>query len=175
VRDEAKRKADSGAVELGARRCRDAAGVKVALVAAAALAGLVLTVQAEARPACTAGAHVSAGVTYRTFCGPARATVHIGGKTLVFAGGSCQRGTFTINIGTITLPPGKPKYRYFGMTIFGNRDGVYKDQAVSWQLPNGQHDSLFHATVVLKNGRSQGTFSGTTLADHVKGSGTFHC
>lgn len=145
------------------------------LLLAAVAAALVWTTQASSRPACTPGVRTAGGVTYRTFCGPARATLHIGGKTLVFTGGSCQRATFTINIGTITLPPGKPKYRYFGMTIFGNRDGVYQDQAVSWQLPDGEHNSLFHATVVLKNGRSQGTFSGSTLADHVKGSGSFHC
>ena len=149
--------------------------MRLLVLAAGLAAALVWTTQASPRAACTPGARTAGGATYRTFCGPARATVHIRGKTLVFAGGSCQRGTFTINIGTITLPPGKPKYRYFGTTVFGNRDGVYKDQAVSWQLPNGQHESLFHATVVLKNGRSQGTFSGETLADHVKGTGTFHC
>jgi len=149
--------------------------VRPALLVAGLAAALVWTTQASSRPACTASVRTAGGVTYRTFCGPARATVHVGGKTLAFSGGSCQRATFTINIGTITLPPGKPRYRYFGMTIFGNRDGVYQDQAVSWQLPDGEHNSLFHATVVLKDGRSEGTFTGSTLVGNVKGSGSFHC
>jgi hypothetical protein len=149
--------------------------VRLALAAAAALAALALAAQATARTDCTAGVRTVAGVTYRTFCGPAHATVHVGGKTYLFKGGSCEKGAFTINIGTITLPPGKPKYRYFGITVFTNKDGVYRDQAVSWQLPTGKHDSLFHATVVLKGGRSAGTFTGRTLAGNVKGSGSFHC
>jgi hypothetical protein len=144
-------------------------------VVLAALATLAWAAQASSRPACTAGVRTAGGVTYRTFCGAAHATIHVGGTTLVFSGGSCDRGAFTINIGTITLPPGKPRYRYFGTTVFTNRDGTYQNQAVSWQLPNGQRDSLFHATVVLKSGRSQGTFSGRTLRGDVKGTGSFHC
>jgi hypothetical protein len=149
--------------------------VRLAVVGAAVLTALALTAQAGARESCTPSVRTSGGVTYRTFCGPARATVHIGGRTLVFAGGNCDRSAFTINLGTITLPPGKPRYRYFGITVFTNRDGVFKDQAVSWQLPNGQRNSLFHATVKLAGGRSHGTFAGSTLVGNVKGSGSFHC
>ena len=149
--------------------------MRAAAVAATAAAALVLGAQASARESCTAGARTSGKVVYRTFCGPARATVHLGAKTLRFSGGSCDRGAFTINIGTITLPPGKPKYRYFGITVFTNRDGRFADQAVTWQLPTGERNSLFHATVVLAGGRSHGTFTGSTLIGHVKGSGSFHC
>jgi hypothetical protein len=149
--------------------------VRLALVVAAVLAALAFGAQASARESCTAGPRTAGGVTYRTFCGRARAVVHLGARTYVFAGGSCDRGAFTINIGTITLPPGKPKYRYFGITVFTNRDGVFKDQGVTWQLPNGQRNSLFHATVVLAGGRSHGTFTGSTLVGNVKSSGSFHC
>ena len=147
------------------------------LVAAAALAALVLVGQSPARPACTPGTQTSGGVNYRTFCGAAKATLHFGGKTYTFSGGSCDNtsSAFTINIGTITLPPGKPKYRYFGITVFTAHDGTFLNQAVAWQFPNGAHNSLFHAKIVLKGGRKKGTFSGTTLADHKPGSGTFSC
>jgi hypothetical protein len=103
--------------------------------------------------------------------------VHVGGKSFVFSGGSCDStsGTFTINIGTITLPPGKPKYRYFGITVFTGRDGRYTNQAVGWQFPNGTRGSLFHALIVLQGGRKHGTFAGTTLVGNVKGTGTFSC
>jgi hypothetical protein len=43
------------------------------------------------------------------------------------------------------------------------------------QFPGGKRLSLFHAKIVLKAGRSQGTFSGTTLAGQIPGSGTFRC
>jgi hypothetical protein len=145
------------------------------VVTVVAVLAVLAGTQASARSSCTAGVRSAGGVTYRTFCGSARAVVHLGRRTYVFTGGSCDRGAFTINIGTITLPPGRPKYRYFGITVFTNRDGTFKDQAVTWQLPNGRRNSLFHATVVLAGGRSHGTFSGSTLAGNVRGSGSFHC
>jgi hypothetical protein len=149
----------------------------IALATAAVLAALALAGPTAARPACTPGTQSSGGVNYRTFCGPAKATLHIGGKTYTFTGGSCDNtsSAFTINIGTITLPPGKPKYRYFGITVFTGHDGTFQNQAVSWQFPNGAHNSLFHAKIVLQGGRKKGTFSGKTLADQKPGSGTFSC
>jgi hypothetical protein len=151
--------------------------MKLAFVAAATLAALVLGTQASARESCTAGVQTAGGVTYRTFCGRAHATLHFGGKTYVFRGGSCDStsSAFTINLGTITLPPGKPKYRYFGITVFTTHDGTFTNQGIAWQLPHGVRNALFHATIKLQGGRKRGTFSGTTLADHRKGSGTFSC
>jgi hypothetical protein len=147
------------------------------LLLAGLVAALAWTAQAPARPACTAGVHTTGGVTYRTFCGPAHATLHLGGKTYLFAQGACERtgSSFTINIGTITLPPGSPKYRYFGITVFSGKAGTFTNQAVATQFPGGKRVALFHATIVLKAGRSQGTFKGTTLADQRPGSGTFRC
>jgi hypothetical protein len=156
---------------------RGDAGVGLALVAAAALAALALAAQAPARTDCTAGVKTVKGVTYRTFCGSAHSTLHLGGKTYAFAGGSCDStaSAFTINIRTITLPPGKPKYRYFGITVFTRKDGTFTNQAVAWQFPNGKSGSLLHTTIKLAGGRKKGTFSGTTLAGNAKGFGTFSC
>jgi hypothetical protein len=150
--------------------------MRIALVAAA-LAALALTAQAPARQSCTPGVHTTGGVTRRTFCGKAHATLHFGGKTYRFTGGSCDStpGAFTINIGTITLPPGKPKSRYFGITVFTTHDGTFTNQGVAWQFPNGARNSLFHATIKLQGGRKRGTFSGTRMADQKRGSGTFSC
>src|SRR5262249_62348585 len=135
------------------------------------LAALAWTAQAPARPACTAGVRTSSGVTYRTFCGPAKATVHVGGKTYMFSGGSCDTTSpaFQIHIGTIPLPPGKPKYRYFGIAVFTKHDGTFANQAISWQFPNGMHGSLYRAKIVLRGGRAKGTFSGVTIAGNVRG------
>ena len=112
----------------------------------------------------------------------ARATLHIGGKTYAFAGGGCDSASSTFNsidLGTITLPPGKPKYRYFGITVFAaNRDGTSRqDQADRLAAPGRTaHNALFHATdrpdraaashgVVLRARRLAG--------NHKPGSGTF--
>jgi hypothetical protein len=151
--------------------------VRLALAAAVALAALALGAQASAREACTSGVKTSGGATYRTFCGSAHATLKFGGKTYQFLGGSCDSttSTFTINLGTITLPPGKPKYRYFGITVFTGKDGTYINQAVAWQFPNGAHNALFRATIKLTGGRKHGTFSGKSLTGGKSGSGTFSC
>jgi hypothetical protein len=138
---------------------------------------LVLASGASSRQtACTAGVKTVAGVTYRTFCGPAHATLKAGGKAYAFRGGACtiSGGYFTINIGTITLPPGKPKYTYFGITVFGKRDGVYRNSAVSWQV-RGQKNSLILSTVTVSGGRLRGTFAGKLLFGGGPASGSFGC
>src|SRR4051794_25593416 len=149
----------------------------IVIVVLASALGLLVAAHASARAGCTAEARTAGGVTYRTFCGSAHATLRFGGKTYRFVGGSCDSTptTFTINLGTITLPPGKPKYRYFGITVFTAKDGTYTNQAVGWQFPNGARNALFHATIKLTGGRKHGTFSGTTLADRKPGSGMFSC
>jgi hypothetical protein len=118
-----------------------AASFRVGLIAVAALAAVA---HASARPECTAGTHTSGGVTYRAFCGPAHATLHDGGKTYSFSGGSCMTSgsTFSINIGTITLPPGKPTSDYFGITVVGAHAGTLTNQAVAWQQPHTNPGSL---------------------------------
>ncbi len=149
-------------------------------LAAAVLAALAWTVQAPARTLCTPGVHSAGGVTYRTFCGPAHATVKAGGKTYSFKGGQCSvsSGYFTINIGTISIiapgSKGKPKYTYFGLTIFAKKDGTYHDAAITWQFP-GKSESIVHNTTVLGGHGSRGTFTGRLLFAHVLGTGSFHC
>ena len=151
--------------------------MRTLLLLAVAASALVWTTQASSHATCTPGVRSSGGVSYRTFCGPARATLHLGGKTYRYSGGECERtGTsFAINLGTITLPPGSPKYRYFGIAVFTGKDGTYKEQAVALQFPGGKRTSLFHARIVVKGGRTQGTFAGKTLSGGIAGSGTFHC
>jgi hypothetical protein len=151
-----------------------AASFRVGLIAVAALAAVA---HASARPECTAGTHTSGGVTYRTFCGPAHATLHDGGKTYSFSGGSClsSGSTFSINIGTITLPPGKPKYDYFGITIVGAHPGTLTNQAVAWQQPHTNPGSLYRTTITLASGLKKGTFSGPNILGGGNGSGTFSC
>src|SRR5205807_994182 len=79
---------------------------RAAILVAAGLAALVLAGASSSRPAgCMPGVRSAGGASYRTFCGPAHATLRAGGKTFLFRGGSClvPGNYFTINIGTITL------------------------------------------------------------------------
>ena len=151
-----------------------AASFRVGLIVVAALAAVA---HASARPECTAGTHTSGGVTYRAFCGPAHATLHDGGKTYSFSGGSCMTSgsTFAINIGTITLPPGKPTSDYFGITVVGAHAGTVTNQAVAWQQPHTNPGSLYRTTITFASGLKKGTFSGQNILGGGNGSGAFSC
>src|SRR5213078_3028910 len=96
----------------------------LAAALAAAGAGAAATTHSAA---CTAGVKTVGGATVRTFCGPAKAVVKVGGKTLHFKGGKCETlsGYYTVNLGSITLPPAKPKYLYFGLTTTKHRSGTF--------------------------------------------------
>src|SRR5512143_2216531 len=91
----------------------------------------------SAAAACDPGSKKVNGVQVVVFCGPAKATLKFGGKTLAFQNGACVRtksGTWAINVGTATPPPPKPKSKYFGVTIgkVGKLGGTntYKKAAV---------------------------------------------
>jgi hypothetical protein len=177
VNGAAGRKAGSRAAGLGARRCRDTGGVGLALVAAALLAALAPAAQAAARTDCTAGVTTVKGVTYRTFCGPAKAQATVHTVDYRFDnGGECTRAgsTWTINIGTITLGTGRPKYGYFGITVFNAHAGANANPAVAWQLP-GKRFAVLGATVRLARGLKRGTFTGRLLGSNVTVTGGFTC
>jgi len=125
--------------------------------------------------ACTAGVHTVSGAKVRTFCGPARGTAKGGGKTFTFSGGRCavSQGFFTVNIGSITLPPAKPKFVYLGIDAQPPRAGVHHNQIASWQVP-GKGYSILGATVTLSANLKSGTFAGRLLSGGTA-SGTFSC
>jgi hypothetical protein len=128
-------------------------------------------------PACTAGVKTVGGATVRTFCGPAKAVVKVGGKTLHFKGGKCEKlsGYYTVNLGSITLPPAKPKYMYFGLTTT-KRGGTHsvKDVPLVWQTP-GKRFALWKGSVTISGSLRSGKFSGTTLEAAQKASGSWSC
>ncbi len=148
---------------------------------AAASAGAV-----SAAPACTAGVHPFGGANARTFCGPAKATLVVGGRTIRFSGGSCERGPqyVAVNIGTVVLgTTTKTKPEYFGLLvgkapIVGGtpaaHDGSFKAQAVS-AVHAGKGYAVINATVKLTNGRTRGAFTGTVFGTNGSVHGTFRC
>ena len=142
-------------------------GVVRAVVILAALAvALAASQTAGARTAgCHPGVKLVNGLTERTFCGPARATVHFRKKTISFRNGDCEGSSlFTINIGTTVLGvTSKPKPKYLGITVLSApSDGTYKMAVVAISI-GGKAIATRAATVTLKNGSRAGTFSGTTL------------
>jgi hypothetical protein len=146
--------------------------------------------QAGARGTCTPGVKTVNGVTMRTFCGPAKATVHYGAKTFTFAQGRCDKTKdyVAVNIGTVVLgQTSKPKPEYFGLVVgklpLGGggtpaaKDGTYTNGTLVFD--HGGKAYLVNGTtlrITLKGGRTRGTFSGSGLgAPAPKITGTFSC
>jgi hypothetical protein len=111
----------------------------------------------------------------RAFCGPARATVKAAGKTFTFANGTCtlSGGYFNVNLGSITLPPAKPRFTYLGIDVKPPHAGTYSNQIVSWQEP-GRGYSVVGGTVTVNAGLKGGSFSGQLLTGGAA-SGVFSC
>jgi hypothetical protein len=146
--------------------------VVVAALAAAAFAASA----AQSAPAgCVAGVKKINGVSARTFCGPAKATVKLGSSTVKYAGGECSKSSFgwTINIGTVVLGNLKKKPEYFGITVTPAKAGSHARSG-----PAIVHSSTSYAvlgTVTLKAGLKSGTFSGKAFGSPQKISGSFTC
>jgi hypothetical protein len=158
-------------------------------VATAAIVPAIVFCSAQAASgarACTAGVHQYGGANARTFCGSATATVLVGGKTVRFSGGECERGPayLSINIGTVVLgTTSKPKPEYFGLLvgkapIVGGtpaaHDGTFKPQALTFDHA-GKGYPVLQSSVTLTNGRTRGTFTGTVLGSNARVRGSFRC
>jgi hypothetical protein len=145
-------------------------GVAVAALAAAAFA----TSSAQSAAACTAGVTKVGGAPARIFCGPAKATVKIGGSTVAYKQGACSRSSFgfTINIGTVVIGSAKMKPEYFGITVPA-KAGARGNSAVAVVHSNKSYAVL--GTVTLKPGLKSGTFSGKVFGSPTKLTGAFSC
>lgn len=144
----------------------------VALVATLA-AGVIAGVERAGAAKCVPGVQV-VGVQYvRVFCGPARATLVVAGRTFRFRSGECFRSKdFTnVNIGTYTVS-GAPLGRYLRV-VGPSRDGTTRRGSVSWQLP-GILDGISGAQLTLKAKGTRGSFSGRTRSGR-PASGSFNC
>jgi len=124
----------------------------------------------EAATECTPKTKTVGGHRATVFCGPAKAVVHMGGKTYSFSSGDCtkQPGAFTVNIGTKTAKP-TAGYSYLGLIVQGNKSGTYMGDKVLIAFNVGRlHASLLTpdgsaraaTKVVLASRLLSGTFSG---------------
>jgi hypothetical protein len=158
------------------------------LIAAAALLTVGATTAAGPSSAadCETKNTTYGGVRARTYCGPARAVVKIGGRTLRYRGGSCMRNRVAVELGIGTLildsrEPNRPLPRSFGISVgrvFGigqpaRHDGSYDSVTLAF-VDNGKRYASFEATAELSGGRTRGTFTGRLLTGKTI-SGSFRC
>jgi hypothetical protein len=156
-----------------------------AIVVAAVLAAATASA-GRAAASCSPGVHPFGGTTARTFCGPAKATMVVGGKTIRFSGGTCERGAayVAVNIGTVVLgTTTKQKPDYFGLVVGkapmiggtpAKTDGTYKPQVLTANHA-GKGYAILHSTLQLQGNRTRGTFSGTPYGSTSEVTGTFSC
>jgi hypothetical protein len=153
--------------------------MKRLIVIVGATAGLALAASAFASPqrafACVAGVKKVGGVSARTFCGPATATVHINGKTVLYKGGECSKSSFgwSINIGTVVLGNLSKKPEYFGITAKATA-GAQSNGAVA-VVHAGKSLAVTGSAITLKAGLRSGTFSGKVFGAPTRVSGSFTC
>lgn len=129
------------------------------------------------------GPVTSGGVTVRTWCGPARATVKFAGKTTTIKGGQCElvslQGlkTFAVNTGRYTVPPAKPKYTSFSAAGSDTKPGTYTGWLVNFQLPGKQLTLRPTKTTVTITapGAKKGTFKGVVYEGGKLASGSWKC
>ena len=158
------------------------------MVIAIALAGSgSASSQATGREAaCKAGVRQLGGIPVRTFCGPATARVHLGGKTFVFSHGNCVTTAkyVSINIGTVVLADTtRHQPNYFGLDIGripgspappAGKDGTYRSGTVLTIVYADKSYDVLSGVAFLKGHRTHGgvtgkTFTGQTLT------GSFRC
>jgi hypothetical protein len=136
---------------------------------------------AAADAAC--GPHQLRGATVRTFCGSARATVVVAGKTIRIRGGACEIvnasgiTAYTVNAGTYTIPRAKPRATSFSAAGSELKPGgPYTGWLVNFQTPGRQwtlRPTTTKVTIGAK-GRS-GTFSGTLYEGGKTAKGSWSC
>src|SRR5438128_2726980 len=134
----------------------------------ACIVGLLLPAGASggaSRPASTCVGNETKvnGVTIRIYCGHAKATVHLGTRTLTFKEGRCRETgpLLSVNIGRTTLGTTKAKYLYFGIQVSAPQGGTFHNAAITFQYP-GASAILYQSTLKLSANTHGGTFNGWT-------------
>jgi hypothetical protein len=146
--------------------------VVAAVVAACAVIALP-AVGSASETKCVPGTAVLGGRYVQVYCGPARATLVVAGRTFTFRPGECFRSKdFTnVNIGTYTV--GTFPVARFIRVVGPSRDGTTRKGTVSWQLP-GVLDGISGARLTLTAKGTRGSFSGRTHSGR-RANGTFAC
>lgn len=126
--------------------------------------------------ACTPGVKTIAGKTARIFCGPAKATVRLGARTITYQQGECSLGGggFAANIGTVIPGATRQKQPYFGVFVERATPGKYPRQTITFAHA-GRVEAVYPNTLTLAKGLKAGTFEGRLLGSGRPVSGSFTC
>jgi hypothetical protein len=142
--------------------------------------GATTAVSALSRAACIPGPKMIRGVHVQVFCGPATATIRLGGRTIRIRQGQCGpnvSGYFSVRVGIFTFIPSRSKYTWFAAYVGGDRGRTYRNQKVAFEY-GGRHFPVWPNTVRLKAAPyaipSGGTFAGRTNTGQSV-SGSFKC
>lgn len=127
------------------------------------------------------------GATVFNYCGSAKATVKLAGKTLAFKGGGCglQKSSllkgWALGIGRYTVPPATAKFKYFGVAYVGTpKAGTFKkgEFVITFSVPGKTYSVIGSPlgtpamTVAVTKGARKGTFSGVASGKKVSGQWT---
>jgi hypothetical protein len=158
--------------------------VVVALaLASLAAAGAVVSAGGGRAAQVACGPEQIGGATVRTWCGPAKATVTWGGKTITIKGGECSvtkvpgLTLFAVNTGRYTVPRAKPKFTSFSASGSNLKPGTYTGWLVNFQTPGKQWTLKPTKTTVTITaaGAKKGTFSGTLYEGGKIAKGSWTC
>ena len=137
----------------------------------------------SAADACKAGYHTAGGKLFRTYCGPASATIHVAGKTIAFRGGLCAfDNAFKVSIGTLLISSTGVVPSYFVLAVTAYADGTYRNgqdggtvRAVVAYSSAGKPYGTYQDVVTLRGNMKRGTFSGRLLDNRQRVTGSFSC
>lgn len=122
------------------------------------------------------------GATVRTWCGPAKATVTWGGRTVKLEGGQCSLTTasglalFAVNAGRYTVPRAKPRFTSFSAAGSDLKPGTYEYWLINFQTPGKQWTLRPSTTRVTITARARkGTFTGTLYEGGQTAKGSWSC
>jgi hypothetical protein len=133
------------------------------LVALAAGAGAVSDSRAAA---CSPDGKdvVIGGKSATVYCGPAKATVHVGGQMMTFRGGMCvwTANSFKLQLGTIFLFRAKPLQSQPGFSIYATGVPVAKALIQVYSQGTYSEASPVYATARPTGAQAGGSFQGKT-------------
>jgi len=124
----------------------------------------------------------SRGEFVRVYCGPAKATVHLGGTTMTLTSGRCASPNyFHLDLGTLTVS-GPAQFTYLGLAANAYDDGTYRTGQyggavivrIAFQY-GGNDQPTYKDTLTLRGGLTRGSFSGFLSRTHERFTGTFTC
>jgi hypothetical protein len=107
---------------------------------------------------------VIGGKSATVYCGPAKATVRVGGQTMTFRGGTCvwTTNSFKLQLGTIFLFRTKPLQSQPGFSIYATGVPVAKALIQVYSQGTYSEASPVYATARPTGAQAGGSFQGKT-------------